>query len=176
MKVIDGRLKVLLMLLATYLLIQLGTRAVMIAVTDAVSLNVTELLKTFGFGLIYDLTVWSVIAVPLSLILSTRKDSLIKIGVFLFDFVAILIAVTLVLFFREFGTNFNFIAVDYLIYSHELLGNIWQSFNIPLIMIAIFLVTVALYNLQIRFLKIGSSHINILKFALIVLLPLVKLA
>ncbi len=113
------------------------------------------------------------IAVPLALILSTKRDRLIRVGVFSFDFIAVLVAVTLAMFFREFGTNFNFIAVDYLIYSHELLLNIWQSFNIPLIMIAIFLATVAIYNLQSRFLKIKHVNISPLKFLLIILLPLV---
>lgn len=169
----DGRLKVLLTLLITYLLAQMGTRVAMLLLTDSVSLNPSELLKTFAFGLIYDITAWSVIAVPLALILSTRRERLINVSVFFFDFITVLVAVTLFLFFREFGTNFNFIAVDYLIYSHELLGNIWQSFNIPLIMIAIFLVTVAIYNLQRRFLKVGHSRISFLRFALIILLPLI---
>ena len=170
---IDERLKVLLTLLMTYLLAQMGTRVAMLLLTDSVSLNSLDLLKTFGFGLIYDITAWSVIAIPLALILSTRRERLINVSVFFFDFITILVAVTLFLFFREFGTNFNFIAVDYLIYSHELLGNIWQSFNIPLIMIAILLVTVAIYNLQRRFLKVSHSRISLLKFALIILLPLI---
>lgn len=170
---IDGRLKVLLILLTTYLLLQTGTRAVMFLLIDSESLVSLDLVKTFGFGVLYDLTAWSVIAVPLALILSTRRDRLIRVGVFFFDFIAVLVAVTLAMFFREFGTNFNFIAVDYLIYSHELLLNIWQSFNIPLIMIAIFLATVAIYNLQSRFLKVKHLNISPLKFLLIILLPLV---
>ena len=36
-------------------------------------------------------------------------------------------------FWDEFGSRFNFIAVDYLIYTTEVLGNIWQSYNIPLV-------------------------------------------
>ena len=170
---IDGRLKVLLTLLMTYLLAQIGTRIAMLLTTDSFSLNPPELLKTFCLGLIYDITAWSIIAVPLALILSTRRERLINVSVFFFDFITVLVAVTLFLFFREFGTNFNFIAVDYLIYSHELLGNIWQSFNIPLIFIAIFLVTVAIYNLQSKFLKVGRSKLSFSKFALIILLPLI---
>ena len=147
----------------------------MTLMVDSVSLNATELIKTFAFGLIYDLSVWSVINIFLALILITRRDRLIKVSVFLFDFITILIAVTLVLFFREFGTNFNFIAVDYLIYTHELLGNIWQSFNIPLIMIVILLATVAVYNLQSKFLKVGHSRLDNWKFALMLIIPLVTL-
>lgn len=38
-------------------------------------------------------------------------------------------------FWDEFGSRFNFIAVDYLIYTTEVLGNIWQSYNVPLILL-----------------------------------------
>ena len=156
--IIDGRLKILLTLLITYLLAQVGARAAMLLMTDSVSLNSTELLKMFGLGLIYDLTAWNLIGVPLALILSIRRNRLTKISVFFFDFMTILIAVTLVLFFREFGTNFNFIAVDYLIYTHELLGNIWQSFNIPLIMIVILLLATLVYILQENFVPLGFER------------------
>ena len=38
------------------------------------------------------------------------------------------------LFWDEFGTRFNFIAVDYLVYTREVAGNIRESYNMPLIM------------------------------------------
>ncbi len=53
---IDGRLKVLLILLTTYLLLQTGARAVMFLLIDSESFVSFELFKTFGFGLLYDLT------------------------------------------------------------------------------------------------------------------------
>jgi hypothetical protein len=34
------------------------------------------------------------------------------------------------LFWTEFGTRFNFIAVDYLIYTREVVQNIWQSYPV----------------------------------------------
>lgn len=42
-----------------------------------------------------------------------------------------------IIFWQEFTTRFNFIAVDYLIYTHEVLGNIWESYPIPAILLAI---------------------------------------
>lgn len=36
-------------------------------------------------------------------------------------------------YFREFGTRFNFIAIDYLIYTHEVIGNIRESYPLPFI-------------------------------------------
>lgn len=41
-------------------------------------------------------------------------------------------------FWEEFGTRFNFIAVDYLVYTHELVQNIIESYNMPLILGGIF--------------------------------------
>ena len=33
-------------------------------------------------------------------------------------------------FWQEFGVRYNFIAVDYLVYTHEVIGNILESYNI----------------------------------------------
>ena len=37
------------------------------------------------------------------------------------------------IFWEEFGARFNFVAVDYLIYTNEVLGNIRESYSMPLI-------------------------------------------
>ena len=42
------------------------------------------------------------------------------------------------LFWDEFSTRYNFIAVDYLIYTTEVIGNIWQSYPIVPLLIGIF--------------------------------------
>lgn len=45
------------------------------------------------------------------------------------------------LFFDEFGTRYNFIAVDYLVYTKEVVGNIWESYNVNIIIFTIFITT-----------------------------------
>ena len=47
-------------------------------------------------------------------------------------------------FWQEFSTRFNFIAVDYLVYTHEVLGNIQESYPLGLILggIAVFVTCV----------------------------------
>jgi arylsulfatase A-like enzyme len=50
-----------------------------------------------------------------------------------------------ILFWEEFGVRFNFIAVDYLIYTTEVLKNIQESYNLPLIVAAVFLVAAGFY-------------------------------
>ncbi|MBF0455940.1 MAG: sulfatase-like hydrolase/transferase [Magnetococcales bacterium] len=45
------------------------------------------------------------------------------------------------IFWDEFGVRFNFIAVDYLVYTEEVLKNIWQSYPVPALLTAIFILT-----------------------------------
>ena len=52
-------------------------------------------------------------------------------------FGTLLLAVSEWLFWDEFGSRFNFIAVDYLLYSHEVLGNIWQSYPVGKVLIGL---------------------------------------
>jgi phosphoglycerol transferase MdoB-like AlkP superfamily enzyme len=45
-------------------------------------------------------------------------------------------------FWDEFNVRYNFIAVDYLIYTTEVLENIWESYNIPLILSGVIITTI----------------------------------
>ena len=45
-------------------------------------------------------------------------------------FVAICVAAMEFVFWSEFGSRFNFVAVDYLVYTHEVIGNIQESYPI----------------------------------------------
>ena len=44
-------------------------------------------------------------------------------------------------FFDEFDSRFNFVAVEYLIYPHEVFVNIWQSYPVAQVLIATALIT-----------------------------------
>ncbi|MGP1480708.1 MAG: LTA synthase family protein [Hoylesella enoeca] len=45
-------------------------------------------------------------------------------------FLMLVVAVGEYLFWQEFGVRYNFIAVDYLVYTHEVIGNIMESYAI----------------------------------------------
>ena len=47
-------------------------------------------------------------------------------------------------FWLEFATRFNFIAVDYLLYTHEVIGNIRESYPVPWILTGIALAALAI--------------------------------
>jgi phosphoglycerol transferase MdoB-like AlkP superfamily enzyme len=63
---------------------------------------------------------------------------------FIITFILVLNAGAEIIFWDEFSVRYNFIAVDYLVYTTEVLGNIWESYNIPLIAAAVMLATAAI--------------------------------
>src|SRR5258706_417181 len=46
----------------------------------------------------------------------------------------VLVGAAELVFWNEFASRFNFIAVDYLIYTNEVIGNIRESYNMPLLL------------------------------------------
>jgi phosphoglycerol transferase MdoB-like AlkP superfamily enzyme len=134
-------------------------------------LNPLYLLGIFIIGFFYDLVVWSFFAIPVALYCWLMKDSWYqkkwqRIPIFILFFIITLILVVDVggeiIFWNEFNVRYNFIAVDYLVYTTEVLGNIWESYNVPLIASA-----VALAVLLILFLagkKIIASQQGSMRF------------
>ena len=97
------------------------------------------LARLFGTGLLYDLAFLAYAAIPLVLYLMAvpRRlyDTRLNRGFLYALTAALLFGLLFVLaaewvFWGEFGARFNFIAVDYLVYSDEVLGNIRESYPI----------------------------------------------
>ncbi|NQU56305.1 MAG: LTA synthase family protein [Rhodospirillales bacterium] len=53
--------------------------------------------------------------------------------------------VAALIFWEEFSSRFNGIAVNYLLFPREVIGNIQQSFNLPLLLPPVFVVTLGAY-------------------------------
>ena len=62
-------------------------------------------------------------------------------GFFIFTYGTIYLAVVELFFFDEFNSRFNYVAVDYLLYPHEVFVNIWDSYPVLEILIVVFLIT-----------------------------------
>jgi len=119
----------------------------------SLELNPFRFIAIFLVGLFYDIVVSSFFAIPVALYCWLMKDSIYRkrwhrvvlfVLFFLISFILLLNAGAEITFWDEFSVRFNFIAVDYLIYTTEVLGNIWESYNIPLIGAAVVLATIAL--------------------------------
>lgn len=70
---------------------------------------------------------------------------------FAFAFVLLFDAVAEHLFWSEFNTRFNFIAVDYLVYTQEVIGNIVESYPLPVLIGGIAVCAVATTWASLRF-------------------------
>lgn len=64
---------------------------------------------------------------------------------FITIFLLLFNAISEYLFWDEFGTRYNFIAVDYLIYTHEVAGNIQQSYPVAWIVTGVLIITILLF-------------------------------
>lgn len=137
-----------------------------------VDVGITQLtfgqsIKAFGLGLWFDLNALCYFAVPfllISLILPNKWRSKAWVNkvrwglAFLVTFGLLFGAVSEYIFWQEFTTRFNFIAVDYLIYTNEVIGNIRESYPVPLILFAIALVALGILIALRNFISFDSAQ------------------
>lgn len=104
------------------------------------------LLKIYGMGFFFDLVTAGYAALPFVLYLILMPDRLYRNRrhrivmysvVFLTTYLFLFSSVAEFFFFDEFGVRFNFIAVDYLVYTHEVVRNIVESYPVVPIFSAI---------------------------------------
>lgn len=116
-------------------------------------LSLADILVIYGQGFLYDLSVilfFSVLYSIYLLVLPERWNNswLNKILTYTgFSIVALLCvfaSLAEIGFWLEFDSRFNFIAVDYLIYTYEVVNNINESYPLPYLITGILLVTVAI--------------------------------
>ena len=117
---------------------------------DEVSWNVIAVLRTVVTGLFFDTGAVAFICIPSVLYYTLLHNRLIgtwadKALVWFFTSLTIFILVfsffAELTFWDEFRTRFNFIAVDYLIYTHEVVANINQSYPLPFLISGVLLAT-----------------------------------
>ncbi|MDD2310289.1 MAG: LTA synthase family protein [Desulfuromonadaceae bacterium] len=104
---------------------------------EGAGLTLPLLFKAAFTGFVFDLATLSYALLPFALYLiivprrfaGTRAhDWLVRLLFILFVAVLLFDVCAEYFFFDEFGTRFNFIAVDYLIYTREVIGNIRESY------------------------------------------------
>ena len=122
-----------------------------------------NLIKMFGIGLFYDigsLSYFLAFYVIYLLIFPTkfhgkRLDRILtKFSYGLFLFISIFSFLAEVPFWQEYQRRYNFIAVDYLLYTYEVIENIHQTFPIPLLIGIIVLILI----LSIKFAKKRNAY------------------
>lgn len=143
----DARLFILLTLGIFYLSVSFVLRLVLFAVfafPEGASASILPL--TLFFGVINDITTLCAALAPLSLYLfsvpgkfhhSPAGRIFLAMAVWMGFFTALFLAVAQYYFFKEFNARFNLVAVDYLIYPHEVFENIFESYHVVAIMMLV---------------------------------------
>jgi len=121
--------------------------------SQQIDFNILNGLEILLVGLFYDVLNAIYFSLPLSLYLwlIPRKvyarpghTYALYAWFFILTYILVFNAVAEWLFWDEFSTRFNFIAVDYLIYTNEVIGNISQSYPIAWIIAATVVATAAI--------------------------------
>jgi len=123
-------------------------------------------LRIFGTGIGYDLATLAYFGLPLCLLvalvpLGGRRGRIARVLVEIACAIALasvlFVAIAEWTFWQEFQARFNFIAVDYLVYTTEVIGNIRQSYPVGALLAAIALVATALLVATRRFRRIEGD-------------------
>lgn len=152
-----------------YIAVAILTRVVILAMnySDA-GQPVIALFKVVPVGFLLDAWVALGVTLPLaalSIFLSDRfllsrvgrwcMGTLMVLGFFGILYLGVVEA----FFFDEFTSRFNYVAVDYLIYPHEVFVNIWDSYPVPEFLTGAFITALAVFSLLRRriWIAVGST-------------------
>lgn len=140
---------VILFLLASFLV----RTSLLIWASTKTDFTAISLLKIYGFGLLYDFGVSLFFVLPYSIYLillpitwhASKLNKWITYSSFtLATLISMFSFFAEFTFWGEFESRFNFIAVDYLVYTYEVVKNINESYPIPILVAAMFSITISI--------------------------------
>ncbi len=159
-KGIRSRFGGIILLFIAFILIGFVIRTVLLGASiGAVNKGILSLAGIYLVGLFFDTVAFSYFMIPFVVFLVFVPDRFfnsrlhkwfaftvyfITLSIFLFN------GVSEFFFWQEFGVRYNFIAVDYLVYTTEVLDNIWQSYPIPLLISLILLVDLGIMYFVVK--------------------------
>ncbi len=142
-----------------FMVVSLATRlALLVQASGSLDWN-AGLAAAFAWGALFDCGAALLFAGPLVVVLTVlpakfferRWARAVAHGFFIVALGALLFtAVSEWFFWDEFGTRFNFIAVDYLVYTTEVVANIRESYPMPVVLAGLAILSVGGYALLAR--------------------------
>ena len=159
-KALQSRFGGILLLYLVFVSISLVSRTVLflMSVSD-ISFNPFYILWSYVAGLFMDTVAFSYFMIPFVLFQMLVPDKVFNSGVhrflayasyFITFFILLFNGVSEYFFWEEFGVRYNFIAVDYLVYTTEVLGNIKESYPLPLLISGILAIDIALTAIVVK--------------------------
>jgi phosphoglycerol transferase MdoB-like AlkP superfamily enzyme len=153
-----GRLRALRVVLAGFVLFNAVVRLALALYERDLTLFVPwRIVPALLIGLVFDAGVATFFLAPLALVLwawPSRLEGGVKhlVTVLLLPLAGLFafVGAAELVFWNEFSSRFNFIAVDYLVYTNEVVGNIRESYNLPLALSGVAAVALVLWGLLAR--------------------------
>src|ERR1035437_3264305 len=150
----------IILLFIVFVIISFVSRTVFLGMSvHEVNIRIFSLLRIYLVGLFFDSVAFSYFMIPFVIFLMFVTDRFFN-SIFhkWFAYTVYFITISILLFngvsefffWEEFGVRFNFIAVDYLVYTTEVLNNIWESYPIPALVSIILLAGLAIMYLVVR--------------------------
>ncbi|MCG7855861.1 sulfatase-like hydrolase/transferase [Flavihumibacter sediminis] len=118
-----------------------------------------DILAAWYFSFFLFLVIW---LLPQKFLLSKAGSYFQKSFFLIHLLLLVLNAVSEIFFWNEFSVRYNFIAVDYLIYTNEVLNNIRQSYPIGLVISGLLIITFAIWLLVRKQVFTGQQRISLL--------------
>ncbi len=116
------------------------------------------------------------ICVPPKFFNSVAHQRVNKVFYFLFLYIITFSCFAEITFWQEFQTRFNFIAVDYLIYTTEVINNIVESYPMGQLLVAILTISGLIFYFTYKKVAIVKSKNFIARIKCGVLIPLIAFA
>lgn len=139
-----------------YCILQFLLRIVLMAIgAKEIIWDTSVTIKMLGLGFCYDMLVVFYLLLPVALLL-LLKDKWLNNGIvrkilqgmlFCFGVYCAFVLVSEYYFWEEFHTRYNFIAVDYLIYTQELFGNIFESYSLIILVLSVLVLATIIIKL-----------------------------
>lgn len=146
-KILHSRFGGILLLYLVFISISLVSRTVLLSMSfKDISFNPLNIIWSYGAGLFMDTVAYSYFMIPFVLFQMFASDRIFNssihrilayVSYFITFYILLFNGVSEYFFWEEFGVRYNFIAVDYLVYTTEVLGNIKESYPLPLLVIGI---------------------------------------
>lgn len=147
----------IILLFIVFVIVSFISRTVLLGMSvSEVNTGILSLLRVYFVGLFFDTVAFSYFIIPFVIFLMFVSNRFFNSGFHKwFAYIAYFIAFAIIIFngvseyffWEEFGVRYNFIAVDYLVYTTEVLTNIWESYPIPLLVSTIVLTDLAIIYL-----------------------------
>ncbi len=150
----------ILLLYLVFISISLISRTVLLSMSfKDVSFNPLNIIWSYVAGLFMDTVAFSYFMIPFVLFLMFVSDRFFNsafhrifayVAYFITFYILLFNGVSEYFFWEEFGVRYNFIAVDYLVYTTEVLANIKESYPLPLLVSGILSADIILTYFVIR--------------------------